>query len=246
MAQIQSSIPKTSKQIIKNRDTNSTIENTVTLKICINNQYKDIQKTKCKDFYWHLMKSTNHNPRSKLTWSKTFKDLSNQEESTWKNRYNMSFKTVRETKIQTIQYCIIHRIIPCNEWLHNIKIRDNNKCNFCPRIDNISHFCITCPQNKIFLKSWSTWWNSLCNTDISQCNNAEGFGGNEDFIHTLNFSILIAKQYIYYQRLQNESKIDFLSYLPILKNKLQIEKVLCAKENNHNIFNRFKFIFEDL
>ncbi len=70
--------------------------------------------------------------------------------------------------------------------------------------------------------------------------------GNEDFIHALNFSILIAKQYIYYQRLTNENKIDFLSYLPILKNRLQIEKVLYAKENNHNKFNKLKFIFEDL
>ncbi len=105
----------------------------------MNNQYNDIQKTKCKDFYWHLINSTNHNPRSKLTWTKTFKDLSNPEESTWKNIYNMPFKTIRETKIQ-VQYCIIHRIIPCNEWLYNIKVRDNNKCNFCPGIDTISHF----------------------------------------------------------------------------------------------------------
>ncbi len=65
-------------------------------------------------------------------------------------------------------------------------------------------------------------------------------------IHALNFSILIAKQYIYYQRLTNENNIYFLSYLPILKNKLQIEKLLCEKENNHNKFNKFKFIFEDL
>ncbi len=57
------------------------------------------------------------------------------------------------------------------------------------------------------------------------------------FIHVLNFSILMAKQYIYYQRLINENKIDFLSYLPILKNKLQIENELYEKENNHNKFN---------
>ncbi len=164
----------------------------------------------------------------------------------------MPFKTVRETKIQTIQYRIIHRIIPCNEWLHNIKIRDNNKCNFCPGIDTISHFFITCAKNKIFCKSWSTWWNSLSKTELSKCHNAEecillGFGGNEDFIDALNFSILIAKQYIYYQRLTNENKIDFLSYLLlILKNKQQIEKLLCEKENNYNKFNKFKFIFEDL
>ncbi len=118
----------------------------------------------------------------------------------------MPFKTVRETKIQTIQYRIIHRIIPSNEWLYNIKIRDNNKSTFCPGIDTISHFFITCPKYKIFWKSWSTWWNSLSMTDISKCDNAEecillGFGGNQDFIHALNVSILISKQYIYYQRL---------------------------------------------
>ncbi len=38
IAQIQNSIHNTWKQIINNRHTNSTIENTVTLKICINNQ----------------------------------------------------------------------------------------------------------------------------------------------------------------------------------------------------------------
>ncbi len=135
--------------------------------------------------------------------------------------------------------------------MHNIKIRDNNKCNFCHGIDTISHLFISCPNNKILWKSWFTWWNRLSKTDISKYDNAEecillGLGGKEDFIHALNFSILIAKQYIYYQLLTNENKIDFLSYLPILKNKLQIEKLLCEKENNHYKFNKFKFIFEDL
>ncbi len=52
----------------------------------------DVEKTKYNDFYWHLINLTNLNPISKLTWSKTFKDLSNPEESTWKNIYNMPFK----------------------------------------------------------------------------------------------------------------------------------------------------------
>ncbi len=91
IAHIQSSIRHTWTQIIKKRK-NSTLDNTVTLKICINNKYKDIQKTIYKDFYWHLINSTNHNPISKITWSKSFKELSNPEESTWKNIHNMPFK----------------------------------------------------------------------------------------------------------------------------------------------------------
>ncbi len=43
IAQIQSSIPNTWKHITKNRYTNSTLDNRVTLKICIYNQYKDTQ-----------------------------------------------------------------------------------------------------------------------------------------------------------------------------------------------------------
>ncbi len=115
------------------------------MNMCINNQYKDIQKTKCKDFYWHLINSTNYNPKFMLTWCQTFKDIYIPEESIWKNISNMPFKTVRQTNIQTIQYRIIHRIIPCNEWLHNIKIRDNSKCNFCHGIDTISHFFYNVP-----------------------------------------------------------------------------------------------------
>ncbi len=86
-------------------------------------------------------------------------------------------------------------------------------------------------------------WNSLSNTYISKCNNAEecillGFGRNEDFIHDLNFSLLIAKQYIYYQPLTNENKIDLLSYLSILKNKLQYVKKKITTINliNSNLY----------
>ncbi len=37
-----------------------------------------------------------------------------------------------------------------------------------------------------------------------------------------------------------------LSYLHILKNKIQIETLLCEKENNHKNLYKFKFIFENL
>ncbi len=47
--------------------------------------------------------------------------------------------TVRKTKTQTIQYRMIHIIIPCNKWLYNIKIRNNKIIDFCIEIDDISH-----------------------------------------------------------------------------------------------------------
>ncbi len=44
---------------------------------------------------------------------------------------------------------------------------------------------------------------------------------------------------------RNENNIDFL-YLAIVKNKLQIEKVLCEKSKNCKKNNKFTYIFENL
>ncbi len=96
-----------------------------------------------------------------------------------------------------MQYHAIHRIIPCNESLHNSKIRDKNKCNFYPGMYTISHFLIT-SLKKILWKYWSTWLNCLSNIYIPQSNNTE-----ECFV--------IVKQYIL--PMNHKSKQNFVFYL---------------------------------
>ncbi len=59
---------------------------------------------------------------------------------------------VRQTTIQTFQYKTIHRILACNEWLKNIKIKICNTCSFCNDIDTISHVLIDCNSNKFFFE----------------------------------------------------------------------------------------------
>jgi hypothetical protein len=248
--QIKSCIPKIWKKELKGKH-NIEPNNCQVINICINNHYKNIQFVKCKDFYWHLLNLTEHTPASKKKWAKIFQSLINPEETVWTSIYKMPFKTVRDTKLQTLQYRIIHRIIPCKEWLYNIKKIDYNICDFCEKKDDISHFFITCPINRIFWKSWSKWWNSLSDTDISSCTNIEecilfGFSGNDDLISALNYIILIAKEYIYLTRLKKNKNIDFLSYLSILKNKLTIEKMICDQKKEYHKFNKFLFIFDNI
>ncbi len=128
--------------------------------------------------------------------------------------------------------------------MHNIKIRDNNKGNFCPTFPKIRY-------------SWSIWWSSLSNTDIYQCDNAEecillGFGRNENFIHTLNLSILIAKQCIYYQRLTMKIRYTFDPiYLFLvnykLKNYYVKKKITTTNLINSNLyFKTFRNTYIDM
>ncbi len=61
------------------------------------------------------------------------------------------------------------------------------------------------------------------------------------------FFILIAKYYIYiYSKLINSNKIDFYDYLVQLKQKLQIENIICIDEGNTSKFEQFEFILDNI
>ncbi len=87
--------------------------------------------------------------------------------------FKLPFKTVRDTKLQTFQYRILH-IIPCNEWLFKIKIKNSNSCSFCNEIDTLPHFFVKCRKVNNFWKYWFNWLKILTNQDVmNQYNDLE-------------------------------------------------------------------------
>ncbi len=71
--------------------------------------------------------------------------------------FNFPFKTVRDKKIEikkykkTFQYNIVHRVIPCNNWLCKIEVKT----------DDIAHFFQNCPSVNKFWSYWINWWEYL-------------------------------------------------------------------------------------
>ncbi len=77
--------------------------------------------------------------------------------------------SLRETKIQTFQYRILHRIIPCNKWLHNIKIKDSDSSDYYGGVDDILHFFKKCPKVNDFGHVGLitiNWWENLSEITI--------------------------------------------------------------------------------
>ncbi len=66
----------------------------------------------------------------------------------------------------TFQYRILHRIIPCNKWLHNIKIIESDSCNYCGGVDDILHFFKKCSKANDFWSYWINWWENLSEITI--------------------------------------------------------------------------------
>ncbi len=154
----------------------------------------------------------------------------------WVRIFKLSFKTVKDTKLQKFQYRILHYIIPCNEWLFNIKIKNSNICSFCNETDFLPHFFARCRKVNNFWKYWYNWWKILTNQDVmNQYNDLEecilmGFPETADEILALNYYILHTKYYIFIQRLFNNNELDLYVCQTQVKLALNFDDSICKKE----------------
>ena len=82
-------------------------------------------------------------------------------ENFWKNKIGKSlndscweniFKYIKETKLQEIQWKIIHNIFPTNILLTRMGIKNSEKCEFCGEKDHVEHYFFSCKRNENFWK----------------------------------------------------------------------------------------------
>ena len=135
-----------------------------------------------------------------------------------------------------------------------MKLAEKPSCMYCNDTDDIMHFFLFCPKVNGFWNTFFNWWNNLGDIQIQgDCESLEesilfGFQVEGDIFNVLNFCILLAKYYIYKQRIHNDNLIDFYQYLVQLKYKLKLEQTICTHNNNNNQneFEKYIFIYEQL
>ncbi len=173
--------------------------------ILINNKIVTLDKVTCKDFYWHLINLQKHKPNNIKKWCDQFQNFENASEKTWPRIFKLPFSTLRNTKIQTFQYKILHRVISCNKWLYNIKINESAICNCCNEVDNIPHFFQKCSKVKEFWNMMINWLEQLRELNLKNIlifNECIIFGfpdpipETREKIHVINFCIFYIKYYI--------------------------------------------------
>ena len=160
----------------------------------------NIDKFTCKLFYWILVSKKYRKPTCTVKWIEQFPLFNNVNESIWHRIFSMPFTVTRETKLQSFQYRLVHRIIPCNKWLYDITIRDSSLCSFCKEEDSLTHFFIHCKITKAFWISFFHWWHRTSGIDIQNTLDEHilfGYPGNNDVEDVLNYCMLFGKYYIY-------------------------------------------------
>lgn len=92
------------------------------------------------------------NPSRKISaqakWDSCFSDTLTTDD--WALLYRIPFRSVRETKMQALQFKIFHRIVPCRKYLKTIRVLTDDTCAFCPEQDTLCHFLYDCPETSTF------------------------------------------------------------------------------------------------
>lgn len=187
---------------------------------------------------------------SQAKWDALYPSEAANSRDRWKGIYTSAFHATRESKLQAFQYRVIHRTIPCNRYLYNIKIKQDDHCPYCEpqATDTLQHFLFSCPKVSRFWNSVCRWLATQANFHITLTEQEFLFGVTKD-VHqsrAINFLAITAKYFIYRQKLFHNSNLDLTHFLRELKGKLAVEKFISTQEKKPGKFRQWDRIYAAL
>ena len=211
----------------------------------VNKVPRSIFDIETKDVYWELVGRIVEKPSAASKWEELY-DLT---EFDWESIYCTPL-VARESTLQSFQYKVMHRFFPCNAILNTWYPTQSACCDYCNEIDTIEHYFVECNAVQLFWKYLFNWLNSTTKIHLHIKRLEIIFGiineNNLNVLNVINFCILFAKYYIYKQKKERKD-IDFYRYQIELRNRLEIECIICTQQQNIEMFNEmWKDVLENL
>jgi hypothetical protein len=178
-------------------------------------------------------------PTSEQKWYDT--DLLDVKEEDWPNIYQSAFKLTTDTRLQTFQFKITHRILACKSNLFIWKIEQNNICNHCnTEIDTVEHHLVMCKDTLEFWDQIRNWWYSLTDTNfiVGIYDLLLGLPNeNKDkIINQFNFVLLYTRYYIYMNKQAGKSKLHAYELLIKMKIRLILMQNIALEQGREKQF----------
>lgn len=201
-----------------------------------------------KFIYYAIVKLMKPTVTSQVKWNDLFPMERAQAEEYWSEVYKRPYKVARDTKLQAFHFRTVHRFIPCNRFLKNIKIKRDDKCSYCPASDTIQHFLYARPLVDSFWKQIVAWFarETDVQLDVSLCTFLFGLPEDAPQARVINFILLFTKFFIYRQKLFHRSSLDLTHFLRELRQMLQVEKYITSKDNKRHLFIKWQHIYTAL
>ena len=237
-----SAIPKKWKAALRRqRIPENAINSSESITLRINKTDRPLNAVTNHDFYLIHAQHNMVTLKCKVRWGSIF-DIS---ESEWTKFFTIS-KVDRDVRMQSFQYKIIHRILPCNKYLSKWHDSITSECFYCKAEDDIPHFIYYCPHTRPFWHKIDTWLKAIgIQQSAVSCKEAVfGLIENKPHITALNFTILQAKWYIFRKKIIHDVLI-WPEFVQDLKNRMELERNVYVSKHKLSIFKDiFKHIIE--
>ena len=242
---VLTAIPRIWKQILKDNNTSS-IPLLEGIQITLQNKTVDIQNVKNRFIYAHFVARYKEIPTAVSRWT----DLYQINTEDWPQIFKTPFRVCRETRLQTLQYKILHRIYPCQNYLSKWNIDINEQCNYCSSADTLTHHFYSCESTHSLWTSLTRLWFNSTGVGITLSETDVIFGcpndNNDEILNGLNFCIIYVKYYISNCKYEKR-KCIFLEFLYLLKYRLEVERYLCSVNNQQILFQeRFDCLMDNI
>ena len=156
----------------------------------------------------------------------------------WERVYEIPYKCTSSTKLQSLQYRVLHRYIPTRKFLCTRNIIGSRLCKTCFEVDDLQHFFYQCVDVK---NIWSVVLSRLKSqfllpNDFVSVNTV--LFGNIGSPAVVNLIILLCKQYIISSKLWEDrsSNITMQGAIRIIVNQYRIEELVAKKANSLDQF----------
>lgn len=198
-----------------------------------------------KSLYYALIRFLKPSITSQTKWNVLFPLDAAGANEYWSKAYQSPYKYSRDTKLQAFQFRLLHRFIPCNRFLRNIKIKEDDKCSFCPASDTIQHFLFECPIVVTFWAQIVAWFARETDLHLHVSLRTFLFGLPDTVPNAgvINFILIFTRFYIYRQKLFHQASLHLMQFLRELRLRLHIEKYITAKDNKPFLFTKWQRIY---
>ena len=209
-----------------------------------NDKRKILSKSDSKMIYWYFINKRPRTLNCIYKWQEKYPTLGDE---CWTRIFKNSFRITRETKLQSFQYKIIHRVIMCKKKLNEMRILDSPLCGYCQENDDLAHFFISCPYVKEFWVAIFEWISTVYETqlNIHDIEILFGIEGDDEYREALNFIILIGKYFIYRHRINDIHILNLYTFKADLRYRLKIQHAISMKVDQTQ-FKKFQPVYNAL
>lgn len=150
----------------------------------------------------------------------------------WKTKFKNIGKICCENRLREFNFKLLHRLTVTQKELRIYGVNNENRCPYCKEPDSILHTFVECHYTQTFYAKVVDWFNAKFNSSFSPTSQEKLFGTDLTTSRNnelkLNYCLLFAKYYLYYQKLYHKD-CNITEFVLKLEQKLLIES--CLKRN---------------